>query len=270
MTISAANRHSREVATVLNNQTAAKLRDMRLRTMADALLDPEPGSEELSFDDRFSLLVEKEWYAKKNSRITRLVSRAGFGISASLEDIDYRKERNISKKDITTLGTCIFIEQKLNVIISGKTGSGKSYLACALGHAACRNNYSCKYYRLPDLLAEIAMARLEHRYLKFMETLRKIHLLVIDDIGLKAFTHEEARDMLEIAESRYNRGSTIFASQVPMEKWYDLLSDPTIADAFMDRVIHNAFIIPLDSKVSMREIMAQKKLKLVEMMEGNS
>ena len=225
-------------------------------------MDPEPGSEELSFEDRFSLLVEKEWYAKKNARVTRLRSRAGLGMPASVEDIEYGGERNISRKDVTALSACLFIERKMNVIISGKTGTGKSYLACALGDAACRNNYSCRYYRLQDLFAEIDMSRLEHRYIRFMGSLRKTHLLVIDDIGLRRYTLEEARDLLEIAELRYNRASTIFVSQAPHEKWYDLLQDPTIADAFMDRVIHNAYIMPLDSKISMREVMARKEQQL--------
>jgi DNA replication protein DnaC len=234
--------------------------------MADAFLNPEPGSEALSFEDRFALMVEKEWHVKKDSRVTRLVSHAGFGVSASLEDIDYSKERKISRKDVATLGSCVFIQQRLNVIISGKTGSGKSYLACAIGNAACRHNYSCKYYRLPHLFAEIAMSRLENRYRRFMDSLRKVHLLIIDDIALKPYNHEEARDLLEIAEMRYNRTSTIFASQAPHEKWYDLIPDPTIADAFMDRIVHNAYIVPLDSTVSMRELIAAKRMKAIDML----
>jgi DNA replication protein DnaC len=251
---------------MLRNPTADKLRDMRLKIMAEAFLNPEPGSDALSFEDRFALMVEKEWYAKKDSRVARLTSRAGLGIQASLEDIDYSKGRNISRKDVATLGSCVFIQQRLNVIISGKTGSGKSFLACAIGDAACRHNYSCKYYRLPDLFAELAMARLENRYVRFMDSLRKIHLLIVDDIALKPYSHEEARDLLEIAELRYNRTSTIFASQAPHEKWYDLIPDPTIADAFMDRVVHNAYIVPLDSTVSMREIMAQKRMRAAEVL----
>ena len=252
---------------MLRNPTADKLRDMRLKTMAEAFLNPEPGSDALSFEDRFALMVEKEWYAKNSSRIARHVARAGLGIRASLEDIDYSKERNISRKDVATLGSCLFIQQRLNVIISGKTGSGKSYLACAIGDAACRHNYSCKYYRQPDLFTEIAMSRLENRYSRFMDSLRKVHLLILDDIALRPYSHEEARDLLEIAELRYNRTSTIFASQAPHEKWYELIPDPTIADAFMDRIVHNAYIVPLDSTVSMREIMAQRRMKAVEMLD---
>ena len=254
---------------MLKNPTADKLRDMRLRAMAEAFLNPEPGEDALSFEDRFALLVEKEWYAKKNAKVSRLQNKSGFSQNACLEDIEYSKGRNISKKDVALIGTCLFIEQKLNVIISGKTGSGKSFLANAIGNAACRHGYSCKYLRIPELFAELSMARIEQKYLRFMEALRKINLLVIDDIGLKPYTHEEARDMLEIAELRYNRSSTIFASQIPHEKWYELISDPTIADAFMDRVVHNSYIIPLDSKISMREIMAQKKMKMLDLNVDN-
>jgi DNA replication protein DnaC len=251
---------------MLRNPTADKLRDMRLKTMADSFLNPEPGSDSLSFEDRFALMVEREWYAKKDSRIARLISRAGFGMQASLEDIDYGKGRNISRKDIATLGSCVFIQQKLNVIISGKTGSGKSFLACAIGDAACRHSYSVMYCRQPRLFEEIAMARLENRYVRFMDSLRKIHLLILDDLAIRPYSHEEARDLLEIAELRYNRLSTIFASQVPHEKWYEFIPDPTIADAFMDRIVHNAYIVPLDSKISMREIMAQKRMKALDML----
>ena len=243
---------------MLKNPTAEKLREMSLKTMADAFLNPEPGCEELSFDERFALLVEKEWYAKKNSRIARLLAQAGFSMDACLEDISYGDGRNISRKDIATLGSCIFIERKLNVLISGKTRTGKSFLACAIGAAACRHNYSCRYYRLPVLFAEIDLARMENKYLKFMESLRKVNLLILDDIGLKPYSHEEARDLLEIAELRYNRSSTVLASQIPHEKWYELIPDPTIADAFMDRVVHNANIMALDSSVSMRAVMAKK------------
>jgi DNA replication protein DnaC len=245
---------------MLNNPTVDKLRDMRLKTMADSFANPEPGSDSLTFEERFSIIVEKEWYAKKNSNIARLLSRAGFGMSACIEDIEYGKGRSISKKDVALVASCLFIEQKLNVIISGRTGTGKSYLACAIGDAACRHNYSCRYYRVPVLLAEIALARMENKYLRFMEALRKTHLLVVDDIGLKQYSQEESRDLLEIAELRYNRSSTVLASQVPHDKWYGLIPDPTIADAFMDRLVHNAYIFQLDSQASMREVMAKKQM----------
>ena len=162
---------------------------------------------------------------------------------------------------VSTLATCTYIEKRLNTVVSGKTGSGKSFIICALGNAACRKLCRVKYYRIPELLLEIEDARESGMYLKFMAGLRKVRLLILDDIGLKSYTIEESREILEIAESRYNRASTILSAQVEHSKWYDLFADPTIADAIMDRVIHNAYILPLDSKRSMRQVMAEEDKK---------
>ena len=252
---------------MLKNPTADKLRDMYLYVMAEDYLNPEPGVQELSFEDRFALMVEKQWYAKKSAKTKRLQAKAGFRQAACLEDIEYSSERNLSRKEVTLLGSCLYIQQRINVIISGKTGTGKSYLGCALGNAACRQGYSSLYYRVPDILTELAVARLDQKYLRLLDSLRKVKLLILDDIGLSSFSHDEARDLLEIAELRYNRTSTIFISQIPHEKWYELFEDPTLADAFMDRVVHNSFILPLDSSVSMREVMAQKKLRVLDLMQ---
>jgi DNA replication protein DnaC len=246
---------------MLKEPTAGKLYDLKLNAMAREFMDPERGSEGLSFDERFSLMVDKEWYAKKNARTARLIAMAGFSMPAEIEGVEYGKGRNISRKDVALLGGCGFIGRKLNVIITGKTGAGKSYLACAVGHAACRNGHSCRYYRLPDLSAELGIARMEGRYLKFMSSLGKAGLLIIDDMALKPYSLEESRDLLEIAERRYNRSSTVFASQAPHTKWYDLIPDRTVADAFMDRVVHNALVVALDSETSMREVMAKRALQ---------
>ncbi len=138
--------------------------------------------------------------------------------------------------------------------------NGKSYLVCAFGNRACRQGYQVKYYRMPELLLEIQEAKNEHSYTKFMNVLQKVKLLILDDIGLKSYTLEESRDLLEIVESRYNRASTILSGQVSHTKWYELFPDPTTADAIMDRIIHNSYILALDSKQSMREVMAKKKV----------
>jgi DNA replication protein DnaC len=243
---------------VFNNPTAEKLREMKLKVMAQMLSEPDSGLLELSFEERFGLMVEKEWMSRKNSRIKRLLNSAALGINAFVEDIDYSVDRSIDKKLIQKLSTCSFIEQKLNIVISGKTGSGKTYIACAVGNSACRHDYPTKYYRIPELLLEIQEAKSENRYSRFMALLRNIKLLILDDIGLKAYTLEESRDILEIVESRYNKVSTILSGQIAHNQWYDLFPDPTIADAIMDRVIHNAYILALDSKRSMREVMAEK------------
>jgi DNA replication protein DnaC len=138
---------------------------------------------------------------------------------------------------------------------------GKSFIICALGNAAARKLYRVRYYRIPELLLEIEDAKENGMYLKFMASLGKIKLLILDDVGLKSYSVEESRDILEIAESRYNRASTILSAQVDHSKWYELFADPTIADAIMDRIIHNAYILPLDSKRSMRQVMAEEDKK---------
>lgn len=246
---------------MLNNPTVEKLRDLKLKVMAQMMSELDPALRELSFDERLGIMVEKEWLAKKNARIKRLLNSASLGLNACLEDIDYLADRTIDKKTIQTLSTCSFIEQQLNIVISGKTGSGKSFIACALGNSACRHGYTVKYFRIPELLLEIQDAKNENRYAKFMAQLHNIKLLILDDIGLKSYNLEESRDILEIAESRYNKCSTVLSGQIAHKEWYDLFPDPTIADAIMDRVIHNSYILALDSKKSMREVMAERMIK---------
>lgn len=248
---------------MLNNPTVEKLRDMKLKVMAKMMAEPDISLNELSFEDRLGIMVEKEWLSRKNSRIKRLLGGASLGINACIEDIDYSSDRTIDKKTIQTLASCSYIEQHLNVILSGKTGTGKTYIACALGNCACRSGYSVKYYRMPELLLDIQDSKNENRYAQFMAGLRNTKLLILDDIGLKSYSLEEGRDILEITESRYNRASTVLSGQIDYSKWYDLFPDPTIADAVMDRIIHNAYILPLDSKISMREIMAEKTLRSI-------
>jgi len=243
---------------MLNNPTVEKLKDLKLKVMAQMLIEPDNSLKELSFEERIGIMVEKEWLAKKNSRIKRLLNNALLGLNACIEDIDYSIDRTIDKKAIQKLSSCAFIEQKLNIVISGKTGSGKSYIACAFGNAACRHGYTVKYFRIPELLLEIQDAKNENRYAKFMSGLQNIRLLILDDIGLKSYSLEESRDILEIAENRYNKVSTILVGQIAHTKWYELFPDPTIADAIMDRIIHNSYILALDSKKSMREVMAEK------------
>lgn len=249
------------VVSMLNNPTVEKLRDLKLKVMAQMMSELDPALRELSFEERLGIMVEKEWLAKKNARIKRLLNSASLGLNACLEDIDYLADRTIDKKTIQTLSTCSFIEQQLNIVISGKTGSGKSFIACALGNSACRHGYTVKYFRIPELLLEIQDAKNENRYAKFMAQLHNIKLLILDDIGLKSYNLEESRDILEIAESRYNKCSTVLSGQIAHTEWYDLFPDPTIADAIMDRVIHNSYILALDSKKSMREVMAERMMK---------
>lgn len=249
---------------MFNNPTVDKLRDLKLKVMAQMMLEPDNTLFDLTFEERLGLMVEKEWLARKNSRIKRLLHNAYLGVNACMEDIDYSADRSIDKKSINTLAGCSYIEQKLNIVITGKTGSGKSYLSCAFGNAACRQGYSVKYFRVPELLLEIQEAKNNNQYSRCMSQLQNTKLLILDDIGLKAYTLEESRDILEIAESRYNKASTILASQIAHSQWYELFPDPTIADAIMDRIIHNSYIVALDSKKSMREVMAEKTIKSLQ------
>jgi len=246
---------------LLNNPTVEKLRDLKLKVMAQMLNEPDVGLQELTFEERLGLMVEKEWLSRKNARIKRMLISAALGINAFVEDIDYTVERSIDKKLIQKLSTCSFIEQKLNIVMSGKTGSGKSYIACAIGNSACRYEYPTRYFRIPELLLEMQAAKAENRYSRFLKQLQTIKLLILDDIGLKSYTLEESRDILEIVESRYNKVSTILSGQINHAQWHALFPDPTIADAIMDRVIHNAYVLALDSKKSMREVMAAKMIR---------
>ncbi len=243
---------------MLDNQTVEKLREMKLKVMAQMLKDPDPSLNGLSFEERIGIMVEKEWLSRKNSRIKRLLYGASLGMNACIEDIDYTADRKIDKDAIRMLSTCTFIDRKLNLIISGRTGCGKTFIICAIGNNACRHGYTVKYYRIPELLLEIEDAKANNRYTKYMAQLQNVKLLILDDIGLKSYTLEESRDIYEIAERRYNNASTVLSSQLDHKYWYDLFPDPTVADGALDRFIHNAYILTIDSAKSMREVMAEK------------
>lgn len=249
---------------MLNNQTVNKLIELKLKIMAQILNEPDPMMEELSFEDRFGIMVEKEWESRKNNRIKRLLTQASLSLNACIEDLNYSPERRLDKKTIQKLSSCIFVEHKLNVIVSGKTGTGKSFLICALGNRACRSGYTVKYYRIPELLLEMQVAKSEGRYSKFLRSLQNVKVLILDDIGLKSYTLEESRDIYEIIEGRYNKGSCILSGQMQHEKWFELFPDPTVADAIMDRIEYNSYILKLESKKSMREVTAEKKIKSID------
>ena len=200
------------VELMLNNQTVDKLRDLKLKVMAPLFSKNDNSLRELSFEERFGIMVEKEWMNRKNSRIKRLLSSAYLGLNACVEDIDYTIDRKIDKKIMQTLSSCSFIDQKLNIMISGKTGTGKTFVSCAIGNSACRNGYTVRYYRIPELLLEIQDSKNENRYSRFMKSIQSIRLLILDDIGLKSYNLEESRDILEIVESRYNRVCLLYTS----------------------------------------------------------
>lgn len=236
--------------------TLQKLNELKLYSMEKMYMDQisDPAFKELSFDDRLSLMIDGEWLRRQNSRLNRLMANAQFKMSqACVEDILYYEDRKLDKAFITKLSTCNFVAENQNVIIKGASGNGKSYLACALGVSACRNNYSVRYVRLPELLDELAVARLNGTYQKTMKVYRKIKLLILDEWLLVSLDEMQARDLLEIVESRHMTSSTIFCSQFDTAGWYEQIGESTLADAIIDRIIHSSHNILIDGKISMRE-----------------
>lgn len=234
---------------MLTEPTLDKLRKLRLGAMADAWLAQrkDPDIHELDFDTRLGMLVDAEHMSRDNKRLERLLREARLRIpNACIEDIDYSPKRELDRKVIRQLGTCSWIPLHANVIITGATGTGKSYLACALAQQACRSGYRALYRRMPRLLEELALAHADGTYTRLLGRIAKIDVLVIDDWGIAPLRDQERRDMLEIVEDRYGTRSTIVASQLPVENWHDHVADPTIADALLDRLVHNAHRIKLE------------------------
>lgn len=239
---------------MLNEQTIDKLYTMRLNGMADAFKEQlaSTNTNDLSFEERFAFLVDHQWTWKEDRRIKRFIKNAKFKINACIEDIDYKSPRGVDKSFILSLATCDWINRAQNVIITGPTGVGKTYLGCALGNRACRCGHSSFYYRVPRLFLDISISRGDGTYPKIMKKLTKTKLLIIDDLGLAPMGDHERRDLLEIIEDRHGLTSTIVVSQLPIESWHDNIGDPTIADAILDRLIHNAHKLSLNGE-SMRK-----------------
>ena len=198
-------------------------------------------------------MVDTEWAKRKNNRLSRLISNAGFPIKACVEDIEYHTDRKLNKEQITQLATCEYIANRHNLIILGPSGAGKTYLCCAFGLAACRNFYSVKYVRLPELLNDLAVARGEGVYRKVVGNYGKVNLLILDEWLLMPLREEETRDLLEIVELRHKKGSTIFASQFRHEGWHDKFGEGPLADAILDRIIYDSYKIVIDGEESMRK-----------------
>lgn len=242
---------------MLNNPTIEKLNSLKLTGMLKALEEQMsmPGISELDFFERFSLLVDKELAERDNRRLKTRLKSAKLRQSASIEDIDYRTPRGIERGLIASLASCSWIGSR-NVIVTGATGVGKTYVACALAQKAMREGFSAIYKRTPRLLRELAVAKGDGSYPKVLNSLARTDLLVLDDLGLAGFSADQDRDLLEIFEDRHGLRSTIITSQVPVESWHSLMANPTVADAILDRLVHNAYRINLTGE-SMRRVRAK-------------
>jgi DNA replication protein DnaC len=232
---------------VLTHPTLDQLQQLGLAGMARAFaeLEANPSHLELSHAEWLGLLLDRERTDRHDRRLRAKLRYARLRHQAVVEDVDYRATRGLDRTLFQTLAGGRWIDQAQNLIIEGPTGVGKSWLACALGHKACRDNRSVLYQRMPKMFADLALARGDGRHPRLMRALGGVKLLILDDWGLEPLGSEQRRDLLEIVEERYGRGATLITSQIPVDRWHDLIGDPTLADAILDRVIHNAHRLQL-------------------------
>ncbi len=244
---------------MLNEQTMEKLSAMKLNGMVDAFKEQleQPDIHELSFEERFGLLVDRHWIWKEDRRMKRLLGNAKLKINACIEDINYKIPRGIDRSVVLRLASCNWIQSTQNIIITGPTGVGKTYLSCAFANKACREGFTVLYRRAPRLFQEIAIARADGSYTKLMNKFAKANLLIIDDFGLAPLSDPERRELLEVIEDRQGLSSTIIVSQVPIGNWHESIGDPTIADAILDRLIHNAHKFDLEGDSMRKHIMVK-------------
>jgi DNA replication protein DnaC len=233
---------------MLTEPTVEKLRALRLETMAAGYVEQQQKADisELAFDERFGLLVDAEYLSRENRRMKLRLREAKLKLSqACVEDIDYTPQRGLDKSAMRQLSTCAWIEEHHSVIVSGPTGTGKTYVACALANQACRKGYRVLYCRASRLFDELVLARASGTYARLLGKLARMDVLLVDDWGLKPASEQERYDLLEVLEDRYGSRSTLMTSQLPPAKWHDQLGEATIADAILDRILHGAHRITL-------------------------
>jgi DNA replication protein DnaC len=232
---------------MLIHPMAERLRGIGLTAMADAFIDMQSNStaDDLSREDWLGLLLDREATSRENKRLGRRLRHARLRQNAIIEDTDFRAPRGLDRALFQKLATCRWVRDNQHLVIGGQTGVGKSWLACALGHKACREGFSVLYRRAPRLFTELAIARGEGRLARLMTTLERTRLLIIDDWGPEPLTADQRRDLLEIVDDRYETGSLLITSQVPVSRWHEVIGDPTLGDAILDRVVHRAHRIEL-------------------------
>jgi DNA replication protein DnaC len=247
---------------MLNNATPGRLRDTGLSATASRLKEQQnqSGIDTLSFEERFGLPVEAERLGRRNNRINRLIKQAGFRFPAVLEDIDYAGKRGIAKPEILRLSPGNYIRKAQNIFISGPTGVGKTYLACALGRAACARGVRVVYIRVSGFFKNIITATPGFRRTSFPDKRAQAPLLIFDNRGLKKFSPEETHEFSDLFERRYNRASTIISGRVPFSSWRELFPDPTQADSIPDRLVHNAYTCNISGE-SVRKTIGKRGLE---------
>jgi len=242
----------------MQTQTLTQLQQLKLSGMASALqaqLEQVSTYEGLSFTERLGLLLDHENLQREQRKQQRLIRQAHFKLKASIQDIDYQHPRNLKKSQIAQLAQGDWVNRSQNLLLTGPCGSGKTYLACALGHNACLQGYSARYYRLSRLLLELTQAKADGTYQKKLQQIAKIKLLIIDDWGLETLKGAQRNDLMEIMDDRHGDASTVVISQLPTDEWYTSIGDNTLADAILDRLMHNAHRLVLKGE-SMRKIMS--------------
>lgn len=241
---------------MLTTPTMERLRELGLTAMADALLRQREtdGIEELGFEERLGLLLDLEHTARENRRLERRLREAHLRVSASLEDVDARASRGLDRAVVLSFASDTWLRQHAVVLISGATGTGKTFLACALGQSAARLDHSVRYYRTMRLVEEMALARAQGKWERLLTRLSRTDVLVLDDYGISPLTAAQGRDLLEIVDDRVQRRTTIVSSQLPVDKWHEVVADPTVADAILDRLVHGAYRFELTGE-------SQRKLR---------
>jgi len=244
---------------MLTHPTADRLRELGLTGMARALEEQRrhPDAAELSFEDRLAMLVEREALERDSKRLAARLRFAGLRQQATSEDVDHRAARGLDRALFQRLTNGEWIERRQDLLVTDPTGTGKTWLSCALGHRACRDNRSVLYQRVPRLLEGLGLARGDGRYARMLKSLARVQLLILDDWAITPLTAEQRRDVMEIIDDRHDRASTIVASQVPVEHWHEHIGNPTIADAVLDRLVHGTHRIELKGE-SMRKLRAAK------------
>jgi DNA replication protein DnaC len=247
---------------VFDQQTYQQLSDMKLFGMAAAFSDylQQPGHDALSFQERFGMMVDREYTERQHRRLKKRLVQAKLREAACIEDIDYQQPRGLDRSVLQRLASCQWVKEHQNVLLTGATGSGKTWIACALVNRACREGFSALYLRAPRILTDMIVARGSGEYRKIIDKLAKPDVLVLDDFGLSKLNDTERRDLFEIIEERQDRKSSIIASQLEIKYWHEVIAEPTIADAILDRLVNSAHRIEMHGKVSMRANRKEKKI----------